>query len=66
MSTEIQSGVGSVLEKLGLEPKGGQVVDGRPVLGGPEKYEVTETTVQKVQSLVGKSFVVNGDGSTSL
>jgi hypothetical protein len=59
MATENQDIVVKALRKLGLETEG----LGMP--GVPIKVKVTEGTVDQVKKFVGKTFVVDTDGSVS-
>jgi len=59
MATQIQVAVVSGLEKLGLENEGASMP------GAPEKLKVTQETVTKVQSLVGKTLEVDANGEVT-
>jgi hypothetical protein len=58
MSTQVQAAVSGALQALGAEPvpaEGG-------VVGGPQKVNITEATVEKVQALVGTTLIVESNG----
>jgi len=53
-----QAIVSGVLTALKLEP-----VPATPhVMGGPQEWKVTKESVQLIESMEGKSFVVKSDG----
>jgi hypothetical protein len=60
MSTQIQSAVSTALEGLKLEFQESKL------MGAPSRLSITQATADHIQSLIGKTVVVDSDGSTTI
>lgn len=60
MSTQIQAAVSAALEGLKLEFQESKL------MGAPSRLSITQATADHIESLIGKTVVVDSDGSTTI
>lgn len=61
MATQNQALVTGVLGELKFE----HVPNNPPVMGGPQKYTVTDATIEHITKLKGKTLVVESGGEVT-
>jgi hypothetical protein len=61
VATQNQALVTGVLGELKFEP----VPQNPPVMGGPQKFTVTDETIKHITSLKGKTLVVGSGGEVT-